>query len=71
MRCPKCGTDNVPGRNLCVRCSTRLRAAAGGSSAIPDTSEMLMPRLRADLLRLVVVLAVVIAVAVALGTVLR
>lgn len=54
-----------------MRCSTRLRAAAGGGPAVPDTGEILMPRLRADLLRLVVVAAVVVALAAALGTLLR
>lgn len=71
MRCPKCGTENPPGRTLCVRCSTRLRTAAGVGAAVPDTGEVLMPRLRADLLRLVVVTAVVVAAAAALGTLLR
>lgn len=56
---------------MCVRCSTRLRAAAGGAAAVPDTGEVIMPRLRADLRRLVVVTAVVIAAAAALGTLLR
>lgn len=54
-----------------MRCSTRLRTAAGGAAAVPDTGEVLMPRLRADLLRLVVVTAVVVAAAAALGTLLR
>lgn len=70
MRCPKCGTDNPPGRTLCLRCSARLRTAGVGAAA-PDTGEVLMPRLRADLLRLAVVTAVVIAAAAVLGTLLR
>lgn len=71
MRCTKCGTENPAGRTLCVRCGTRLRAAAGKGAPVPNTGEVLMPGLRADLARLVVVTAIVVAVAAILGTLLR
>lgn len=73
MRCPNCGTENAAGRILCVRCGTRLRATAGsGAAAQPaDPGAGLMERLRADLRRLVVVMAVVVAVALLVGNFLR
>lgn len=73
MKCPKCGTENPQGRVLCIRCGTRLRVgvAAGTAPAAPDPGAGLMERLRADLRRLAVVVAIVIAVAAALGLILR
>ncbi len=71
MRCPKCGADNPQGRTLCVRCSTRLRPLPGGGPSPADPGEALMPRLRADLARLALVTAVVVAVAMVMGTLLR
>ena len=73
MRCSSCGTENAAGRILCVRCGTRLRAMAGRGAAAPpaDPAEGLMERLRADLRRLAVVTAVVVAAALLVGNFLR
>jgi uncharacterized membrane protein YvbJ len=74
MKCPKCGTENAPGRVLCVRCGTRLRAttgAAGGAPAGPEAAAALMAHLGGDLRRLVVAFAIVAAVMVALGVLLH
>jgi uncharacterized membrane protein YvbJ len=73
MKCSKCGTENPQGRVLCIKCGTRLRAgvAAGTAAATPEAGGILMERLRADLRRLAVVLVIVVAVAAALGLVLR
>lgn len=73
MKCPKCGTENHQGRVLCVKCGARLRqsAPAGTVPTTPEAGVGLMERLRSDLRRLAVVLIVVVAVAVALGVVLR
>jgi uncharacterized membrane protein YvbJ len=74
MKCPKCGTENPQGRVLCLKCGTRLRTAAiaaGAALATPEAAAVLMQRLRADIRRLVMTFAVVIAVMVVLGMVLR
>ncbi len=73
MRCPNCGAENQGGRTLCVRCGTRLRAPAGGAASVPpaDPATGLMDRLRYDLRRLVVAMAIVIAVALLVGNFLR
>jgi uncharacterized membrane protein YvbJ len=74
MKCPKCGTENPPGRILCVKCGTRLRAAvaaAGGALATPEAMATMMNRLRGDIRKLVIVFVVVIAVMTALGVLLR
>jgi uncharacterized membrane protein YvbJ len=74
MKCPKCGTENTPGRVLCVKCGSRLRAVAGGSGsalATPEAAAALMQRLQADIRRLIVVFAIVVAVGLALGILLR
>lgn len=75
MRCAKCGTENPPGRVLCVRCGSRLRGSAatvaGPSPGSPEADAVLMQRLRGDLRRLLAVAVVVAAVAVALGLFLR
>jgi uncharacterized membrane protein YvbJ len=73
VKCPKCGTENAPGRVLCVRCGTRLRA--GGPITVnptsPEAAKSLLRWLRHDLARLAVVVVVVIVVAYAVGTILR
>ncbi len=73
MRCPNCGTENQGGRTLCIRCGTRLRAPAGGAAGAPapDPASGLMDRLRYDLRRLAVAMAIVIAVALLVGNFLR
>ncbi len=73
MRCPNCGAENQGGRTLCVRCGTRLRAPARGVAGAPpsDPASGLMDRLRYDLRRLVVAMAIVIAVALLVGNFLR
>ena len=74
MRCPKCGTDNSPGRILCTKCGTRLRAAAvlgGAALASAEGQATLMRHLRRDLRRLAIVVAVVVAVSVSLGLLFR
>ncbi len=72
MRCPNCGSENQAGRILCVRCGTRLRASAGSAAAArPDPATGLMDRVRHDLRRLAVVMAIVIAIALFVGNFLR
>jgi uncharacterized membrane protein YvbJ len=69
MKCPNCGTDNPAGKLVCRSCGRRLR---GGGGAQPGgvawhTEEELMPRLRSDVRRLIVVTAIVLAVGLTLG----
>lgn len=73
MRCPNCNTENQAGRILCVRCGTRLRASAGSAAGAPppDPAAGLMDRVRRDLVRLVVVMAIVVAIALFVGNYLR
>lgn len=75
MQCPKCGTENPPGRILCRACGTRLRvASAGGASAMPapyESDQDLRRWLIYDLTRIVWVMAVVIAVGLGLGFLLK
>jgi uncharacterized membrane protein YvbJ len=74
MKCPKCGTENPPGRVLCIKCGTRLRttmALAGSALATPEATAAMMQRLRGDIRKLIVVFVIIVAVMVALGTILR
>ena len=73
MKCPKCGTENAPGRVLCVKCGTRLRGgvAAASAAASPEAAGVLMQRLRGDLRRLAMVFIIVVIAAGALGALLR
>lgn len=71
MRCVKCGAENPHGRVLCQRCGTRLRAVGKGVAVEPESGERLRERLRADLIRLAAVTAVVVCVALLLGAMLR
>ncbi len=67
MRCPNCGTENPPGKIVCRKCGTRLKAGAAAAVVGPISEAELMTRVRADMLRLVIVFAIVIAVGAALG----
>lgn len=68
MTCARCGLDNPPGKVVCSRCGTRLRPAAVLSGGpVSSSPELFMTRLRGDLVRLALVTAVVVAVAMGLG----
>jgi len=69
MRCPQCGTDNPPGKIVCRNCGTRLRAGAVVLGAVNE--EELMRRVRADVRRLLVVAATVVALGTVLGLLAR
>jgi hypothetical protein len=70
MLCPKCGTENPTGKIICRACGARLRPAAAGAApgtVKVESDEVLGLRLHYDLLRIVWVMAVVIAVGLGLG----
>lgn len=70
MQCPRCRTENPPGKIVCRNCGARLRPAQAASAAAPAKSEsddQLRRRLTYDLLRIVWVIAVVIVVGLGLG----
>jgi len=67
MKCPNCGTDNPGGKLVCRSCGRRLRGGPQPGGAVWHTEEELLPRLRADIRRLGVVTAVVLAVGLTLG----
>jgi uncharacterized membrane protein YvbJ len=71
MKCPKCGTENPPGKIVCRNCGTRLRVQSGSQVAMRWSDTELMTWVRADVRRLLVVSAIVIAAGVAIGLVLR
>ena len=71
MKCPNCGTDNPAGKIVCRNCGRRLRPATQGAGAVVQTEEELMARVRADMLRIVVVTTIVVATGIALGFVIR
>jgi Double zinc ribbon len=71
MQCPRCRTENPPGKIVCRNCGARLRpapstATAAGAARI-ESDEELRSRLSYDLLRIVWVSAVVIVVGLGLG----
>ncbi len=67
MRCPNCGAENRPGKIVCARCGTRLRPSRTTPSPVTrETPEVLVQRVRYDLLRF----AACAAAAVVLGGVL-
>ena len=70
MRCPKCAQENPTGKIVCSRCGTRLRPGAG-PVMVAVTPERFMAWLRADLVKLAVVLVIVTVMAVGLGTLIR
>jgi uncharacterized membrane protein YvbJ len=69
MRCPRCGVENPEGKIVCRACGARLRpAASAGAAAGPrETDVELRRRVSYDLTRIVWVSAVVIAVGLGLG----
>ncbi len=67
MRCPRCGTENPPGKILCRQCGTRLRAQPQGALLIRETDAKLMERVRLDARRIVYVTAVVVAAGLLMG----
>lgn len=67
MKCPKCGTENPPGKIVCRNCGTRLRVQTGGQAAVRWTDAELMAWVRADVRRLLSVSAIVIVVGVLVG----
>lgn len=70
MRCPRCGTENAAGKIVCRTCGARLRPAPVSAAAAVvrgESDEQLRGRLSHDLLRIVWVIAVVIAVGLGLG----
>lgn len=71
MRCPQCGTENPPGKIVCRKCGTRLRAAGGAAVLGQMSEEELMRRVRTDMRRLAVVTAMVVALGIAFGLILR
>jgi hypothetical protein len=75
MQCPRCRTENPPGKIVCRNCGARLRpapsSAAAGVPAGAESDDQLSRRLRYDLLRIVWVMAVVIVVGLGLGFLVR
>lgn len=72
MKCPKCGTENPPGKIVCRNCGTRLRIQPGSqAAAVRWTDAELMTWVRADVRRLLVVSAIVIAAGIVIGFALR
>jgi uncharacterized membrane protein YvbJ len=75
MRCPRCGVENAEGKIVCRACGARLRpasASSGGTGGAPrETDAELRRRVSYDLTRIVWVAAVVIAVGLGLGFLVR
>ncbi len=67
MRCPKCGTENAQGKIICRACGTRLRVGAAQAAVSRESDEELRRWVSYDLLRIVWVMAAVIAVGLGLG----
>lgn len=67
MKCPKCGTENPAGKIVCRNCGTRLRVQPGSQAVVRWTDAELMSWVRADVRRLLIVSAIVIAGGIAVG----
>jgi len=71
MQCPRCRTENPPGKIVCRNCGARLRPGASTAAAvvptISESDDQLRRRLGHDLLRIVWVITVVIVVGLGLG----
>lgn len=70
MKCPNCGTENPPGKIVCRNCGRRLRVQPGPVATQLSEAEI-VTRVRGDAIRIVYVTAIVVAVALILGYVLR
>ncbi|MCS7172631.1 MAG: zinc-ribbon domain-containing protein [Armatimonadetes bacterium] len=71
MRCPKCGAENRPGKIVCARCGMRLRPSPAAPAPVTrETPEILIHRVRYDLLRFAVCVGVAVVVGAVLGFVL-
>ncbi|HEY3247661.1 MAG TPA: zinc ribbon domain-containing protein [bacterium] len=71
IKCPNCGTENPVGKIVCRNCGTRLRGGAGGVVAAKETEAEMMARVRYDVRRIAYVMAMVAAVGLALGYLIR
>jgi Double zinc ribbon len=75
MQCPRCRTENPPGKIVCRNCGARLRPAPSTATAVAaarvESDEQLRRRLIYDLLRIVWVIAVVIVAGLGLGFLVR
>lgn len=71
MRCPKCGTENPPGKIVCRNCGTRLRAAGAPVVVGAISEEELMRRVRIDFRKLLIVTGIVSVFGVILGFLIR
>ena len=71
MKCAQCGTENPPGKIVCRNCGTRLRAAGGAAVLGQMSEEELMRRVRSDVRRIVIVIAVVVVLGIVFGLFLR
>lgn len=71
MKCPNCGTENAAGKIVCSNCGRRLRPGRQVVGPTVQTEEEMMARVRGDIRRLLVVSAIVVAVGVVLGYVIR
>jgi transposase len=70
MRCPRCGTENPPGKIVCRKCGVRLRPQTAPPLTSPG-EETVVKWVRKDLARLAVVLAFLLASGTALGFLIR
>lgn len=70
MRCPKCGTENPPGKIVCRKCGVRLRPQTSPPATVVG-EEAVVKWVRQDLARLAAVLAILIASGIALGFIIR
>ncbi|HET7265506.1 MAG TPA: zinc ribbon domain-containing protein [bacterium] len=71
MRCPRCGVENPEGKIVCRACGARLRPAGAAAGAPRETEGELRGRVSYDLTRIVWVAAIVIAVGLGLGFLVR
>lgn len=70
MKCANCGTENPPGKIVCRNCGRRLRIQVAQGS-VPLSETELVSRVRGDVLRILYVSAIVIAVGLILGYLIR
>lgn len=71
IKCSNCGTENPVGKVVCRNCGHRLRGGPQNAAAVRETEAELMGRVRVDVRRIGYVTAIVIAVGLALGYLIR